>query len=528
MSSYFSSASENLATATNSWFRGLQQDPALVNPNVVNFLIFNPTITNKEDKAEENIFFYYPPEANLNAQMNDAGLATAMSGLLERFTESPLRTYSTSTTRVVLHQPEPNFWMVITLRRTDVSGGPAASPDSSTMAAAAAGTATATAPPTNNASAGPVRGAAASESYMEGGMGHILRQGYDLFALRHGTFTHNLQAYGREMLAGLMQSFFSVFTLHVFRALASFDPLLEALDGLTYLPADRMQFLSVVTLLNRVRAAAGEGVIDQCLVVVDEAVVYTELHVRDTHTLSRFVRNRRILQRDEAALPHMGDNVTRLAHTAVRDSMFLQGGRPMQMWLRRLGDGCDRDSGDIVQLEERAVLLFAVDNSTYLFFVLNSGGSGSLTTSPTSSSLERRTTSCISTYNTSDMTDCIRQNTSATLSGLKACLSRSTAFDDSFYYAYLNNVNLAVKTSLRKKAPLAECLHFAESVHAKFVAQPDLKEFCVKLKENVWVMCMRSGEREFYVVLDKVVNGLAEVGEDVKHIASIFFKGIFI
>eukprot|EP00759_Apiculatamorpha_spiralis_P017597 PhF_6_TR23769/c0_g1_i2/m.33238 len=443
-----------------------------VSERLINFFVFNPTITNKEEKAHENVLYYYPPTTSLNTQMNDCGLAIAFSGLTEKFTDTPLSGFSSDRSRTALITPEKDFWIGCTVRRTIESE----------------------------------RMLELEESHTNAAIHSMLHHAHSLYCMHYNTFLKSFAAEGREKVCESMKKFFDVYMLMLSRVIDGYEPLLDAIDSVTYLPADRTQFLSVLSLLNKVKYTSPDC-IEYCMVVVDDCILYTELDVHDTLQISRFL-SRRSVRKDPsnthsgvAEYSHAVDNLLRLSHVEVNGSGFVGFPTPFMMWLRKPGTQ-NEDARDLTQHQ----LLFFSFGKSYIIFVLRVGG----------------TCPC----NTELVTMTIRSNMGL-LTPLQDCVLRSSAWDESYSYVYINQINMALKTSVRRRSSMGDLLLYAETAHRIFQSQPASREVCLKARDGVWIVCMRSGPREFYLVFDKAQT-MGEVAEEVKRISSVFFHGLFL
>jgi len=450
----------------------MNQPPA--NEHLVCFFVFNPTITYKEEKQHENILYYYPSTNDLNTQMNDFGLSTAFSGLTERFTQEALGAYSTDHTRTALISPEKDYWLSATVKRSITEDSELA----------------------------------LEESYMDAALQALMRHGHALFSMHNNTFQGMLAAHGREKLCAAMREFFDVFMLLFLRILGAYDPLLDAMESVTYLAADRTQFLSMLSLLNKLKYASPDS-IDHCVVLVDDCVLYSELDPRDTLQLARYVARRKVRRADSSATgqSHPADNLLRLSHTEIPPTAgggFVNTDRATKLWLRTPVTGEGEGNGPLT-LRQHPLMIYTY-GKTYILFVLQLKGS------------------C--PCNTELIAITIRSNLSC-LSNLQDCVLRSSAWDESYTYIYFNQTNMALKTSVRRHTSIPDLLLYAEAAHQLFSGRPSTKEICIRAKDNVWVVCMKSDQREFFLIFDKAQT-ISEVADEVKRISSVFFHGIFL
>ncbi|PWV09642.1 hypothetical protein C3747_76g228 [Trypanosoma cruzi] len=77
--------------------------------------VYCPTLSEgREERAMDNILFYYPPHVAANAQMNQVGFCIGAACLVERFgaTRPPDR-IQTSHGTTTLCNPFPNLWIAV-------------------------------------------------------------------------------------------------------------------------------------------------------------------------------------------------------------------------------------------------------------------------------------------------------------------------------------------------------------------------------------------------------------------------------
>lgn len=105
---------------------------------LVNFYIFNPTLSNKEsavsdevsllfknirihihlqEEQKQKVLFYFPKEDSLDRRLRNIGLCEAIINFTRSFSPSkPCEAIHTLKTRQVLLEPEPDIWMTMVRR----------------------------------------------------------------------------------------------------------------------------------------------------------------------------------------------------------------------------------------------------------------------------------------------------------------------------------------------------------------------------------------------------------------------------
>ena len=261
------------------------------------FCVFNPTISQKEDTAHQNIFCYYPTSTPLNNQMNDVGMCIAMSGMIDRFGPSNKRPKSdkdgvcsitTARRRISLCEVEPNFWVMIVTTRS-ISSVPAASDD--------------------------------YDEKVTSLITQHVRLVHAMFCMMHGSFTYNYQHPHSDLdppmpkeerlacLQHLLQGAFAIrLRESVERALELQLGTLGTPVGLEYLSVDKYSYMVLSSLVTLIQAAH-PGAVRNLVVTYQGKIAFSGLSLAHTVTLYH------ILAEDNAA-PDEGKEIA-----ATRKSM---------------------------------------------------------------------------------------------------------------------------------------------------------------------------------------------------------------
>ena len=120
--------------------------------------------------------------------------------------------------------------------------------------------------------------------------------------------------------------------------------------------------------------------------------------------------------------------------------------------------------------------------------------------------------------------------------------ARLQALDDPHRYIYFNRLNLAVKCSLRgdkgggaRPGAAAGALRLSSSrlnvvlnrMHAD-LASGDTREIALKTASDGWLVGRLSGAREFYMLFDAKYTNFSEVHQEVLSLCSLHFSNIFL
>ena len=83
---------------------------------LLNFFVFNATLCRREGEEEKKILYYYPPEEDVDRKIKNIGLCEAVSKFTETFApDTPVESIHSQKKRTLLHQPEKEYWMVLTV-----------------------------------------------------------------------------------------------------------------------------------------------------------------------------------------------------------------------------------------------------------------------------------------------------------------------------------------------------------------------------------------------------------------------------
>ena len=83
---------------------------------LLNFFVFNASLCRREGEEEKKILYYYPPEEDIDRKIKNIGLCEAVSKFTETFApDTPVESIHSQKKRTLLHQPEKEYWMVLTV-----------------------------------------------------------------------------------------------------------------------------------------------------------------------------------------------------------------------------------------------------------------------------------------------------------------------------------------------------------------------------------------------------------------------------
>ncbi|XP_075262986.1 vacuolar fusion protein CCZ1 homolog isoform X2 [Convolutriloba macropyga] len=199
----------------------------LTHPDLVNFCILNELYGNKEGHEDERIFHFMPRNTDKSHQINVVGLAQAIIGFTRNFSDEQAEVVTTEKRRQYYFNPEPNFFMVLTMSVPLKDNSPV----------------TVTTPTSGRPSGG---GQYDHRKVPDRIYASVLRQAYKAFKFFHGTFTSILQTYGEDKLRASLNFFTTYFERLDF---ASCD-VLTIFEGIKFLPLDRHTYLRVQSFVG--------------------------------------------------------------------------------------------------------------------------------------------------------------------------------------------------------------------------------------------------------------------------------------
>eukprot|EP01061_Rhynchopus_euleeides_P014043 TRINITY_DN2434_c0_g1_i2.p1 TRINITY_DN2434_c0_g1~~TRINITY_DN2434_c0_g1_i2.p1 ORF type:complete len:521 (+),score=158.72 TRINITY_DN2434_c0_g1_i2:134-1564(+) len=465
--------------------------------------IFNNTVSAKEETQHENLMYYHPAGLTLDEKLMDIGLSGSVVGFHDQFEEaSSISSLCCEAYQLVWIEPEPEFWICATLRRQPPNpGDPFTSMEDHEAKAVTA----------------------------------LLKEGYRFFRLHHGDFTQHYKSTLPELRRRLT-AFWDIYIQWMTPLVAQGLDLFDCMGGIKYLPADRAAYLKVQSLVHALEVDF--PAIRASLVLVDGLLLYTGLNLEDTHTMFQFLS----MRQRSGSKPQPFDNVIHLSHPSARgDESYVGFLSPTQGCVdtgraglvrqiiseRVLGRKAQVDQPPInmhlgpfhatetgTELTRHSLVVYQCGRYILGMFI-DPEVVGMQSQPEVCGALYRELNSALSRFSksTSQVTDNI---------------VKSIVWDENYQYVYFNRMNMALKSSLRRKgADAQEALRHIERLHRIFEDYPNMKEAWARSKESTWVVGRKSGSRDFYSVFDGK-SSLSDAHEEVKRVSQVFFNGMFI
>ncbi|XP_053676324.1 vacuolar fusion protein CCZ1 homolog [Anopheles nili] len=224
------------------------------------FYIFNSSFGPKEGEEEKKVLYYHPQDTDIDTKIKDVGLSEAIIKFSSTFTkDDSVQTMHTQKTCQFYYQPEPGYWMIMTLnvpfeRKTRDSG-----------------------------EYNEYHGDSIHDTIFQS----VLRQSYRMFRMFHGTFADNLQATeeldAQANLIGMLETFYQSYILHL--QMKKCD-VVDAFGSVQYLPLNQLLFLRVQNFINMIEATFAP--IKHCIFLYSDQVVWSGINPTDLHTLYEY------------------------------------------------------------------------------------------------------------------------------------------------------------------------------------------------------------------------------------------------
>uniref|UniRef100_A0A182TNW2 CCZ1/INTU/HSP4 first Longin domain-containing protein n=1 Tax=Anopheles melas TaxID=34690 RepID=A0A182TNW2_9DIPT len=211
-------------------------------------------------QEEKKVLFYHPQDTDIDTKIKDVGLSEAIIKFSNTFTkDDSVQTMHTQKTCQFYYQPEPGYWMIMTLsvpfdRKTRDSGD-----------------------------YNEYHGDTIHDTIYQS----VLRQAYRMFRMFHGTFQDNLRPNeeldAQANLIGRLEAFYQSYILHL--QMKRCD-VVDAFGSVQYLPLNQLLFLRVQNFINMIEATFAP--IKHCIFLYSDQVVWSGINPTDLYTLYEY------------------------------------------------------------------------------------------------------------------------------------------------------------------------------------------------------------------------------------------------
>lgn len=345
---------------------------------------------------------------------------------------------------------------------------------------------------------------------------------YHMYRLFNGPMQQTLDGRGREALIDRLEAFFPSYLAHI--DVPSQD-LLDAFNGIQFLPLDKNTYLSIQCFVNATEMAFPQ--VKYTVVLHNDRLVWSGLEQDDMRALYRYLTDG-LLEAEANAAPTGSFVAERTSASPQR------GGSPIPPkcgFLTGPEDLGDPDSpvnaprlfltvaGKLVELH---LVIYQWSACTCSFFVeasalmdLDFYARLDQFVSPQLRQLDAAVTA---------------QHVRRAASGMPEIPHR---------YLYFNHMNLAQKSSflrMNKRTgpppPLSaappEQMRLITRMHSDFGRDGEDREIILRSSNDCWVVGRRSDEREFFVILNHRNANLIEINEEIRRLSATHFNNIFL
>ncbi|XP_013403432.1 vacuolar fusion protein CCZ1 homolog [Lingula anatina] len=458
--------------------------------SLVNFFVFNSEYGPREGEEEKKILYYYPPNTELDKKIKDVGLCEAIIKFTETFSDNPCEAMHAQKTRQVFHQPEKDFWMVLTV----------------------------SIPSSEKEKDG--------QSYMEfheddvqdSVFDAVLKQAYRMFKLFMGSFQHILEKGTAQNLKQRLDHFFSRY-LQTLKLNQS--DILDVYCGIHFLPLDKNTYLKIQCLINLLEATFLQ--VKYTAFLYNDQLVWSGLEQDDMRYMYKYLTTSLFPAYMEQELQggspyssstnvtggpstsHYGKFVTGPPSLTEPQNfgkiprIFVNTGRP------------DEECHLLVYRALSATVCMLIEGSFQIPFDFFKSLDSFL--GPQLSSLA------------SDIGEQYARRPPSTAEPL-------------FKYVYFNYMNLAQKTTIhadsnKKTAGSVsvppDIMRLIGDINADISrsSNDDNETIARTQTGDYWVVGKKSDQREFYVVINQKNANLIEINEEVKKLCTSHFSNIF-
>eukprot|EP00037_Helgoeca_nana_P007268 m.66397 g.66397 ORF g.66397 m.66397 type:complete len:480 (+) comp18072_c0_seq1:267-1706(+) len=469
----------------------------LAHPELLHFFCYNAIFDTSEATEHEKLLFFWPPDVAQDTQLKAVGLSEALIKYSSTFSKDrPCEVVHTKKARMVFYSPEPNFWLAMAVRlpfteRVRKDGNVTEYHD---------------------------------ENVQNVVLQSLLKQTYHMYKVFNGTFTSVLDAFSRETLVHKLGLFFP-------QAIATLDlehaDVVEAFNGIQFLPLDKNTFLKVQSFVNMTESKFPS--IHYTVFIYHDHLIWSGLEQEDMRVLYKYLTQG--APPTGAGAPGMspvsspegggggGADAARVASPtqfATHSVGFLTGPEdltdpetPINAPRMFVTAEDDKELHLVIYASDEIKMCFLVDAATILnldfYRELSAFVGESLRDIDREISQSKRTS--------------------------------SSHPEVQYKYLYFNHMNLAQKSSfmtLPKKcgqptvsSVSPEYIRYLTDMHTDFAGTLEESEIILKTEGDCWVVGRQSDQRQFFVILAQKNANLIEINEEIRRLSSSHFGNIF-
>jgi len=448
-------------------------EPAGSLPMLKHFIVYNPTFDKSEATEHEKLLFYWPQDVPQEKKMNAVGLGEALVKYTTTFSDIPCEVLRTKKTRHIFYRPEPDCWMTISV---DLPYSERPGKD------------------------GTMRREYHQEDVQDIVLESLLKQSYKMYKLFNGTFTHILERGSREALVHKLDLFFPQYiqSLYIERA-----DIVDAFDGIQFLPLDKNSYLRVQCFINLTEATF--PCVKYSVFLYQDHVVWSGLEQHDMRVLYKYLTGMLLRQKSDA-----GD--------AGQHDGFVTG--PEDLTDPETPINAPRLYVTMVDATDELHLIIYQTNGVKLGLLVDGSFVMDL-------AFYQRLHTFIAPH-TKYLDNLISE---------QQARRAASIMEIQYKYLYFNHMNLAQKSSfmtLPKKAGAQvvsglapEYVRYLTDMHSDFCRSQEDSEIILKTRGDWWVVGRKSDQREFFVILNVKNANLIDINEEIRRLSATHFGNIF-
>lgn len=447
-------------------------------PGVVlhNFYIYNPTYGPKEGQEHKKVLFFYPPSVNLDHQIRTIGLSEAVVQFADEFSPSkPCESVHTQKTRQIYLNPEPDFWIVMTIQI----------------------------PATFKTEDGKTVAEYHEEDVQDIVYQAVLEQAYTMFKFFMGSFVDIINKFSVEELKNRLSHFFSKY-LSTLRLNQS--DILDIQNGIQFLPLDKNTYLRIQCFINLVEASFQQ--IKYTAFLYNDQLVWSGLEQDDMRTLYKYLTTSLF-----PSLLDTEESSSKGTHGSSHFGKFVKGPKDV------------KDTNSFIQIP--SIYIHSATKTDVYHLVVYRALSATVCLMVDGGAVPSRDwfhkiDSFLGPQLSRLASDIAEQYANRKLSG----------GSQDYKFVYFNHMNLAQKTTVHSKKTAAvtispEILRLIADINADFSKWDEDGEALMRTWTDWWVVGKKSDQREFYVAINQKNANLIEINEEVKKMCASHFTNIF-
>uniref|UniRef100_A0A1B0CL26 Putative myrosinase n=1 Tax=Lutzomyia longipalpis TaxID=7200 RepID=A0A1B0CL26_LUTLO len=471
-----------------------------------NFFIYNSSLATDEGEEEKKVLFYHPEDTEKDQKIKDVGLSEAVIKFTDTFSPfEECKTFRTQKTCQVFFEPEPDFWMVMTVN----------------------------VPFLVKTKDGVEYNEYRGDDVHDTIYGALLEQSYSMFRLFVGTFREHMMGDSTEeraqSLSQKLQQFFSKYILTL--KIGNCD-IVDVTRTVQYLPLNQTLFLRIHNFISMIESTF--EYVKRCIFLYNEQIVWSGVNPKELYCIYEYLSGTifpKMLQSDL-----QGGSISR-SFTQNQRGNFLTGGngqdavKPPRVFLFQSDETTKKSSQSGMYLYDTEGALS--DNSGYHLVIYRAFGA----------------IICLfvndSTALTEDLYGELQSFIGPQLTTISSEVSENYAkdtfitndFPEGFSpkFLYFNEFSLQHDTtfytdgrSVHKNANMSrDIMNVIADLYEERNAGSSSEETVVKMCNDFWITHKKSNSRHFIAIVNKNAT-LLEIAEETtkmceQHIKNVFF-----